>query len=231
MAYNVTQWLDRNDPNFNVLESPEIDADNLSKIEQGIYLNDGALDNLSSAWGSFNVVSPQPITLSSTDLIWEVTNASTNSSIFSFNDTNNEILFSKGGVYNFKTLTTISSSINITVLLTIELVDAALGTIWHTDSVNLNISSGFSKIIGSNKRLEFTSSDVAKRIKVVYRANATGMTITNASYTLNTLTAGLSVNLEHSSLIGTSDENCHPIDAITNLDGTLFGGALNGETI
>ena len=231
MAYEKEEWLDRSNSLFDAESSPEVDAATFNRIESGIYNIDEALDNLSTAYGIFSSSTQQPILITKTDLTWEVDKDSTDSNIFEFNDTNNTITFKKPGTFNFKSNMKIGSTTNNSLLFTVKIVDSLLDTVWHTESILLDINTGLEKSISSSKGLKFIQADVPKTLKITFSADGIGMNINSINYTLNTLASGATASGDHSDLSGTSDDNCHPISAITNLNDTLTGISLNGEAI
>ena len=230
MIFEDKEWLDRSDPDFDLATSPEIDAENLNLYDSNIHTLHGAIDNLSTAYGNMETTVPQDILVTSSDLALTVELDSTDTNIFTFNGTNGTITFLKEGTFNFRTRTQYSSNTVNTILVTTEIVDVALSTIWQSDTLAISLGVGHTRTFTNNKPLVFVQSDLPKTLKVVFRADGTGMTIANSDYTLNTLTSGASAS-DHSGLTGRSDTDCHPISAITDLDTVLVGSGLLGEAI
>ena len=230
MIFENKEWIDRSHPDFDLATSPEIDSENLNLYDDNIHTLHGAIDNLSTAYGNLETTVPQAILLTDTDLVFGIEVDSTDANIFTYNEANNTVTFLKEGTFNFRTRTQYSSNTENALLITTEVVDSALGTIWHTDSLSVSVATGHTRTFTNNKQLVFIQSDLPKTLKVRFRADGEGMSIANTDYTLNTLTSGATAS-DHSGLTGLTDTNCHPISAITDLDTTLVGQGLTGEAI
>lgn len=233
MMYKKTQWVDRKDPTFDVLNSPEIDADNLNKIEGAIETTIEAINNVSSAFGIINTGLSQDVLLTPSTLTWDIGSDTTNEVLFTFNATNNTITIKKAGRFNFLALTSFEIGTALPLEVSISVLDAILDTVVSTESIELKYPVG--SIVDSfiNIPLEFLASDVPKTVKLTQHANLINTKIKSITYTLNTFASNIGESglSDHSELTGNSNENCHPITAITDLDSTLFGTNIIGEPI
>lgn len=230
MSYQKTSWLDRSDPAFDSGTSPEVDADNLNKIEDGIASINDAINNLSSSYGQIESNLQQQVFTSETDLTWDLITQSNDLNIFEFNDINNTFTIKKAGTFNFNTYTTYGIGTNVSILITTSIVDSVLGTVWQTSSKVVSGSIGETYSVVENKSLVFSSGDLPKTLKIIHSANGNNMYINSISYTLNTLISGADGN-DHSALTGRNDTDSHPITAITDLHTTLNGNIIVGEAI
>ena len=231
MILKSKKWLDRSDPLFEFGVSPEIDADNLNIYDNNINTLHKSLDNLSTAYGNTTTIISQDVLLASSDLAFAIDIDSTDTNIFTYDDLNHTITFKKPGTFNFRTRTEYVSNTSNSILVTTEIVDSVVGTVWQSDTLNLSIGTGRTKTITNSKPLVFIAADLPKTLKVIFRADGEGITINNSDYTLNTLASGATASGDHSDLTGTDDNDCHPISAITNLNTILVGIALTGEVI
>ena len=228
MGFVTKEWLDRSDPLFDSLTSPELDADNLNRFEAGILTNDESFNNLSTGYCILENITPQSIGLASATLVFDIYTNSTNTDIFTINEANNTFTIIRPGTFNFKTNTTYSTSTGIATTITTRIVDAFLSTVWQEDSfiVNTVVGEGITNIV--NKPLKFIEADLPKTLKFICSADRVGVTLSGINYTLNTFTTG-SDGGDHSQLSGTNDNDCHPISAITSLSGHISGNELSGE--
>ncbi len=229
MAYVKTVWIDKNAIDFDLLTSPEIDADNLNKIENGIYNTDSALDALSTAYGSFSVEVKQTFGSGVYDLVWVIQNDSNDTDIFTLDDTANTVTIKKPGNYTFKTITNYSSMSSDSRIVTTQIVDAFLGTVWQETNTTLSLGIGGTQSVSENKKLSFISSDLPKTLKFIVSVNGVGISIDTADYTLNTLSGGI-ISGDHADITGRDAEDSHPIAAITDLTTTITGEVLTGES-
>lgn len=228
MAYIKTIWIDKNHPDFDLLTSPELDANNLNNIEAGIAGAFSAIDNLSTAYGKVTSSTQQAIQTSDTDATWEIYRDSPEPSLFAFNDTNDTITFNQAGTFNITAGTTFGIESDITTLITAKMVDIATSDVVQSDTTTVDTGVGTTKSILVTKDITVLSSDLPMTLKIVHIADGANIYLNNINYTVNTFVAGAII---HSNLTGTSAADCHPITAITNLEETLqgVGSPLSGE--
>lgn len=230
--YDKTQWLNRSDPAFDPLTSPEVDADNLNKIENGIYDSNNnvseVLKNLAAAHAEISTSTIQEINIEEDTMQWITSNPSNDQTVMQFNDLTKTFTIKKPGSYNFASHIIIGSTTGLNTLITVKIIDSALQTIWHTESTAITANAGEYQVINSNKGMRFLSSDLPKTLKIVVSADAVGTRITSMFMGVNMFVAGVDVS-SHKGLSDTSEPNCHPISAITNLSETLSGSLVVGE--
>lgn len=232
--YVKTEWLNRSDPSFDPLTSPEVDADNLNKIEDGIYSTNeytrNIIRNLSTAFGEIQGTTTQDIPTSDYDVQWTVVQPSNDTRVLDFHDVNKTISLLKPGPYNFSTSIMFSSSTGDPGSVFIKIVDTGSSVVLHTEQYDLTLGIGENETVVKHFNLIPQLGEVPRVLKIVSGSTVAGFRIKDITYELNTFVSGLDAT-NHASLSGTSDPDCHPISAITGLEDTISGNVLTGEAI